>query len=149
MLYPGLPTGANQVTKKERLILFVDDEPFYFEALLAKLETRGFECICKTDMTSAVEFLRDHEASLVVTDVMMPPGDGSEPIDSSETGFHFINILRRDHPNLPVICLSVIGDQERIKRLKRRGVLFLRKGETSLDKAARLIESKVTGLSRF
>ena len=58
-------------------------------------------------------------------------------------------MLRNKYPNKQIICLSVIRDQQIISDLKKRGVLYLRKGETSLAVASKLIESKAKGIASF
>ncbi|HKZ40259.1 MAG TPA: response regulator [Candidatus Hodarchaeales archaeon] len=130
-------------------ILFVDDEPIQSEGLRMILEAKGFRCVSLTNMTEALHFLETNEVSVLVSDIMMPAGDDYPEIDSSETGFHFVANVRKKFPDVAIICLSVIGDQAKIRTLKRQGVLYLRKGETPLDTAAGLIESKATGVSRF
>lgn len=126
-------------------ILFVDDEPASTYALRLLVEAKGFRCESVTDMTAGMEYLRNHKVSVLVSDIMMPSGDAFSEIDSSETGLHLVAKVRREFPDVSVICLSVIGDQSKIQKLKKQGVLYLRKGETPLDTAARLIESKATG----
>lgn len=130
-------------------ILFVDDEPVSTQALRMVLEAKGFRCVSLTDMTSAMDFLDQERVSALVSDVMMPSGEAFLEIDSSETGFHFVSEVRRRFPDVGIICLSVIGDQKKINKLKRQGVLYLRKGETPLGTAVRLIESKATGIISF
>lgn len=130
-------------------ILFVDDEPISTEPLRLLLEAKGFDCVSLTDMSAAMEFLRKWEVSVLVSDIMMPSGDAFPEIDSSETGLHFMLMVREQFPEVRVICLSVIGDQTKILKLKKQGALYLRKGETTLDTAARLIESKATGTSNY
>ena len=126
-------------------ILFVDDEPSSTYALRLLVEAKGFRCESVTNMTAAIEYLRKNKVSVLVSDIMMPSGDAFSEIDSSETGLHLVAKVRREFPDVSVICLSVIGDQSKIQKLKKQGVLYLRKGETPLDTAARLIESKATG----
>jgi DNA-binding NarL/FixJ family response regulator len=127
----------------------VDDEPRSTEALRMLIEAKGFRCLSTSDMTSALHILSQENVSVVVSDIMMPGGEDFPDIDSSQTGFQLANTIRETFPNVRVICLSVIGDQERIQALKRRGILYLRKGETPLNTAASLIESKATGLTKF
>lgn len=134
---------------RSRTILFADDEPILQDALLAVLESEGFQCISKTNMTDAWNYLCDHEVSVLVTDIMMSPGEGFDAISSVETGYHLVKKVRKEFPNVAVICLSVIGDQSIIDSLKKRGVLYLRKGETPLDTAAKLIKSKATGIYTY
>lgn len=135
--------------RKKHTILFVDDEPLGTEPLRLLLEAKGFNCVSLTDMTSAIEFLDENDVSVLVSDIMMPSGEGFPGIDSSETGFHFVSMVRKEFPDVRVVCLSVIGDQSKIQRLKKQGALYLRKGETPLDTAASLIESKATGVINF
>ena len=130
-------------------ILFVDDEPTSTEALRLLLEAKGFDCVSRTDMSEAMEFIREWEVSVLVSDIMMPSGDAFPEIDSSETGFHFVSMVRNEFPEIRIICLSVIGDQTKIEKLKKQGVLYLRKGETPLSTAAQLIESKATGVTNY
>ena len=132
-----------------RTIVFVDDEPSSTEPLRLLLEAKGFDCVCLTDMSEAIEFIRQWDVSVLVSDIMMPSGDAYPEIDSSETGFHLVTMVRKEFPEIKIICLSVIGDQSKIENLKKLGVLYLRKGETPLSTAARLIESKVTGISNY
>jgi len=130
-------------------ILFVDDEPVSTEPLRLLLEAKGFDCVSRTNMSEAMEFIREWEVSVLVSDIMMPSGNAFPEIDSSETGFHFVSMVRDAFPDVRIICLSVIGDQNKIEKLKKRGVLYLRKGETPLATAASLIESKATGVSNY
>lgn len=132
-----------------RTILFVDDEPISTLGLRMILEAKGFRCVSLTNMTEALQFIQKEKVLVLVSDIMMPSGDSFPDIDSSETGFHFVNMVRQRFPDIGVICLSVIGDQSKITNLKKKGIQYLRKGETVLDKAVRLIESKATGVMRF
>jgi DNA-binding NarL/FixJ family response regulator len=129
-------------------ILFVDDEPWFTEPMRMTLEARGFICEVRREATSAWLYLVSHPVSALVTDIMMPAGEEFENVDSSETGYVFIDRVRQKFPRLSIICLSVIGDQKKINALKRKGVQYLRKGETPLNAAVRLVESKATGLYR-
>lgn len=123
-----------------KTILFVDDEPWLQESLRCALEARGYECIWATDMTSALDLLEKREVAVVVTDIMMPPGDKFHEIDSHETGFHLIRRLRADWPQTPVVCLSVIGDENKLRPIRSSGVSYLRKGEVPLATVIQTIE---------
>jgi len=129
-----------------RKVLLVDDEPnLSSEQLAFSLEARDFDCIIATDMSSAVTALEQNEISAVVTDIMMPPGRRFAHISSAEAGFHFIEYVRKNWPRLPVVCLSVIGDQAKIKRLTDQGIRYLRKGETPLATAVEVVTAVATG----
>ena len=135
--------------KNKIKILFVDDEPWGTEALRLKLEGRGFICNEVKDMSSALNLLNSDDYGVVVTDIMMPAGLDFPEVDSSKTGIVFTSMIRNKYPDIQIICLSVIGDQEIIKSLKKKGILYIRKGETSLDVASKIIESKATGTTSF
>jgi DNA-binding NarL/FixJ family response regulator len=130
-------------------ILLVDDEPIFSEALRFALEAEGFDCAFERDMSAGLKYLETHNVSVLVTDVMMPPGLMYPRIPSSETGFHFIRIVNRNWPNVRIICLSVIGDQKKIAALTSRGIRYLRKGETPLDKTISTIRSAATGITSY
>src|SRR5260370_21682770 len=129
----------------KQTVFFVDDEPLLTEALQAKLEARGFRCIVRTNMSSALGFLEEENVGVIVTDIMMPAGQDFADVDSSETGFVFVEQVKKRFPAVAIVCLSVIGDQRKIRELKRKNVLYLRKGETPLETAVKLIVSKATG----
>ncbi len=120
-------------------VLLVDDEPGFIDALAASLEARGYGCIIATNMSDGVKQLGKYSVNVVVTDIMMPPGSAFKRVESDEAGFHFIEYIQQNWPNLPIVCLSVIADQAKIRLLTARGVRYLRKGETPLDTAIEVI----------
>jgi DNA-binding response OmpR family regulator len=115
--------------------LLIDDEPWFAEALRVALEADGFDCVAVTDMSAGLRYLDNNDVSVVVTDIMLPPGPDYSTIKSSETGFHLVRMVRQRWPDLPIVCLSVIGDQRKIEHLKQLRTRYLRKGETPLEKA--------------
>jgi len=130
-------------------ILFVDDEPWHCNALRYSLENLGFECISVQNATDAWERLEQGGIDVVVTDVMMPGGALFDDVDSQEMGYELVGRIRRKWRSQSIICLSVIGDNQRIAELKRQNALYLRKGETPLETAIDVIKSKATGLITF
>jgi CheY-like chemotaxis protein len=126
-------------------VLLVDDEPDTIEALMCSLESRGFQCLTATNMTEGMKKLRESEIDVLVTDIMMPAGDEFKGIDSSESGFHFIEHVRKNWPRLPIVCLSVVADSAKLRLLAKRGVRYLRKGETPLSTAIEVITAVAVG----
>jgi CheY-like chemotaxis protein len=126
-------------------ILLVDDELSKLEALIATLESNGFECLAAKNMTEGVKALQRHEVAVVVTDVMMEPGPSFPHVDANECGFQFIEHIQQNWPRLPIVCLSVIADQAKIRFLARRRVRYLRKGETPLSTAVEVIIAVAEG----
>ena len=129
-------------------ILFADDELHYIEALLEIANAEGYEVVTCRQAADAVALVQAGDIACVVLDIMMDPGNGLAGTPPHEAGLTAVDrILQiKNHP--PIICLSVISDQTIINGLKRHGVLYLRKAETSVTKAWDLIESKITGIYR-
>lgn len=136
--------------RREKKALFVDDEPFLQQALFAVLEADGISCVSTSNISEAMAYLEKYDdVSIIITDIMMPPGESYKEIDSSIAGFCLVDEVIKKYPKIPIICLSVIGDQGKIAKLKKKGVLYLRKGETPLDTAIDLIKSKIRGFKSF
>lgn len=122
-------------------ILFVDDEVEPLLGVIAVLNAGGHDCHVESDMQAALQYLAAHRIDLVVTDIMMPPGEGHPEIPSEKTGLFFIRELRARYGQLPIACLSVIGRQDIIDEVRSSGVLYLQKGSTSLRNVVRLLEA--------
>ena len=131
--------------KNKHTILFVDDEPWLHDALIAFIEDEDFICISKSNMSDAWRVINEQKISSVVTGIIRSPGEDFPDVDSSETGFIFIDLLIKNFPDINIVCLSVIGDRDKINYLKKKGVLYIRKGETPLESAIKTIKSKTTG----
>lgn len=121
------------------VILLVDDEPWLTQALLFSLEAQGFECLVATDVSEAMQIMKSENVRALVTDIMMPGGQDYPEIDSSGAGFYLIKLVRSEWRDVPIVCLSVIGDQSKISSLTRQGIRYLRKGETPLSTAVEVV----------
>jgi DNA-binding NarL/FixJ family response regulator len=123
-----------------KTILFVDDEPWFHEAIRATLESKGMTCLVAVTMTGGLEILRREEVDVVVTDIMMSAGKEFPKVDSQETGFVFVKHIKVQWPKIPVVCLSVIGDDAKIRYLRNLGAEYLRKGEVPLSTVVQSIQ---------
>ena len=61
-------------------ILIVDDEPEYQKVVSLILDGAGYHTDACSNGREAIEFVRDHEVHLVITDLRMPEMDGEELI---------------------------------------------------------------------
>jgi hypothetical protein len=50
------------------------------------------------------------------------------------------------YPLVSAFCLSVVNDPETIKRIRRLGIQFLRKGETPLRTVLSMINVRLAGI---
>jgi len=96
-------------------------------------------------MTEGLAYLEKNTVAVLITDIMMPAGSRFPEIDSQITGFRFVSMIREKYKDISIVCLSVIGDQDKIEWLKNQNAVYLRKGETPLSTAVKLIVSKATG----
>ena len=129
-------------------VLFADDELHFIEALLETAKAEGCEVLTCRNASDAIRIATTQPIDCLVIDIMMAPGADLPSVDPQKAGLAAIDAILLKNPKQPIICLSVISDQSVIHDLKRKNVLFLRKGETSLRKAWQVIESKITGIYR-
>jgi CheY-like chemotaxis protein len=77
-------------------ILVVDDNQDTLQVMRQVLESQGYAVSVADDGKKAIRVLLRDSADLVITDMLMPHGDG----------FELITALHRDFPALPVIAMS-------------------------------------------
>jgi PAS domain S-box-containing protein len=109
-----LPQGQGET------ILIVDDEPGIVRMAEAVLKRNGYQTLATTRASEAVQLFEKHNdvISAVLTDIMMPFGDGRQ----------LITILYSQDPKLPIIAMSGIDTAEFRHEVKRRGaVAFISK----------------------
>jgi DNA-binding NtrC family response regulator len=80
-------------------IVVIEDHPEYLDYLATLLRRAGYDVVPFSAASAAVEHLRHHAASIVITDVFMPEMDG----------FEVLNEVRRLIPTLPIIAVSGDG----------------------------------------
>ena len=102
-------------------ILIAEDDPMVTKLYRAKLQLEGFEIIEATDGQDALQKL-SQKPDLILLDLMMPVMDG----------FEFLENIKKDpqHRNIPVIVLSILGQDVDIAKAKKLGAVdYLVKSE--------------------
>ena len=94
-------------------ILIVDDEADIRMLIGGILEDDGHQTRGAGDSTSALEAIRARRPSLVVLDVWLQ--------GSALDGLEVLDIIRREHPDLPVVIISGHGNIEMAVGAIRRG----------------------------
>lgn len=84
------------------LVLVVDDDRNFCEAIARCLAQRGYDVTCADGGEVAVEAIGERRPDVIVTDVMMPGMDGID----------LMNWLRDEGLDIPVIVISGDGDIE-------------------------------------
>jgi PAS domain S-box-containing protein len=108
---PAAPRGNGEQ------VLIVDDEPAVLGLAESILERNGYEVVTAARTSEAIaQFERHKEIKAVLTDIMMPFGDGKQMVAT----------LRRQAPALKIIAMS--GLEESKQEILTRGAdAFLRK----------------------
>lgn len=93
--------GDTMSRNGKHVILYIDDDPDYREALHAILEAEGYVMIGAPTAEDGLAQFRKTRPDLVIVDLMM------EEIDA---GTHFVKELRALGSLVPVYMLSSVGD---------------------------------------
>lgn len=117
-------------------LLLVDDEIGFLAAAARVLDRRGFEVYTALCGEEALGLLRQQPVDVLVLDVKMPGIDGETLGD----------MVRQEHPGLPVIMLTAHGTLHQAFRMARDGaVAYLCKPCDFDDLAARVEKAARAG----
>lgn len=119
-LPPPAPSGRGE------LILIVDDEPTVYRLAETVLRQDGYTTITASSATEAQCSYQQQvgRVRLVVTDMMMPFGDGCQLMDW----------LHQQNAQLPIIAMSGLATEEAQQEILRRGAQsFLRKPFSAVE----------------
>ncbi|CAN5766481.1 hypothetical protein BH20VER1_BH20VER1_06970 [soil metagenome] len=129
-------------------ILFADDELHFIEGLIETVKAEGYSVLTCRDASKAIAITTTRKVDCLIIDIMMDPGKDLQNENPQIAGLIAIEKILKVRPRQSIVCYSVVSDPEILRGLKKRGVLYLRKAETSAEAAWRIIESKATGLLR-
>lgn len=91
------PAGPNIVAAPESpCVLVADDSTEVQETLRSQLSEAGYRVFCVGSGTDAVRLIRQRSLDAVITEIILPNGDGLE----------LISALKRYQPTVPVIAYS-------------------------------------------
>jgi len=95
-------------------VLVVEDSPVAREVVMKILQREGYDVVGACNGLEALDLLHTQIPDLMLLDVMMPEMDGMTLLQEL-----------RDEPQykeLPVILLTALSDENRMKRAKELGV---------------------------
>ena len=81
-------------------ILIVDDDPHFLRVLGRILSGENFQVTSAGGACDALELIKSTQFDLIISDLRMPDCDG----------LNFLEALRRDGKNVPVIILTAYGE---------------------------------------
>jgi HD-like signal output (HDOD) protein/CheY-like chemotaxis protein len=111
-------SAATQIPAQTASVLIVDDDASMRDVLARVVARCGHPSLCAADGLEALQLLKAHSVSLVITDMSMP----------RLSGFDLLQMLRAESPNLPVVLISGVADSTDVLAAFELGVSrFVRK----------------------
>jgi DNA-binding NarL/FixJ family response regulator len=98
-------------TDREK-ILIVDDEASIRSLLKRLLERNGYVCVLASDARDAKRIMEDEHLDLILCDIQMP----------EESGLELALYVTSEYPDVAIVMVTVIGNQETVKTLLGMGV---------------------------
>jgi DNA-binding response OmpR family regulator len=132
------------MTRAQRRILVVEDEPVINRAVSDRLVSEGYDVVQAFDGPTAVEAYAEHEPDLVLLDVMLPGFDGHEVCRriQSDRPVPVLMLTARDDEADVLVGLGVGADDYltkpfRMRELVARVAALLRRVERAAELAGR------------
>lgn len=85
-------------------ILVAEDDAIMLASITQQLKQEGFNVTTANNGREAMELFEKDVPDLVITDIMMP----------FTSGLEFINVIRTDHAEIPVIVLSAVDEEDTV-----------------------------------
>ncbi|MEV5174327.1 response regulator transcription factor [Streptomyces flaveolus] len=108
-------------------VVLAEDDVLFREGLASLLQGAGCAVVGQTaDAVQLLDAVREARPDLVVTDIRMPPGQGTEGLDAART-------IRQEFPEMGILVLSAYAEVERALELLEsgHGVGYLLKSRVS------------------
>ncbi len=83
-------------------VLIIDDEPDICELLTLTLSRMGHSCDTAANFKQGIEYIKQNNYSLVLTDMRLPDGDGIE----------IVRFIQSNKPQIPVAVITAFGNVE-------------------------------------
>ena len=121
------------------LILVIDDVEQQREVAVGMLKQLGYSVFSVSSGEEAVAYLKEHEADLLLLDMIMDPG-----MDGLET---YRNIIKR-HPGQRAVIASGFSETERVKEAQRLGAGHYLKKPFLIEKLGMAVKAELGGSCR-
>ncbi|MBN1347958.1 response regulator [candidate division KSB1 bacterium] len=89
-------------------ILLVEDEISLKQGLEFLLQAAGYHIVSAIDAEQAIQKMNEREFDLIITDLVLPKGDGRT----------VINTVRKKIPTIPIICMTAYIDNDIAREVK-------------------------------
>lgn len=117
-------------------ILIVDDEVDALDLMQELFESKGYDSETATNGFEALSKIKNQEPDIVITDIRMPDMDGMQ----------LLQMMNKDHPNIPVIMVTAHGTIETAVEAMKMGAKDYILKPLRLDEVLTKVE-RITQLS--
>lgn len=124
-----------RTTPNSETILLVDDEVELLRVNARLLTTLGYRILSAKNGQEALELLLSHDIDLVVLDMLMPGMDGVGTLRR----------IREIRPDQKVVILSAFAEPDKVKEVKKLGVLAYLKKPLSLQSMTTVLRNALDG----
>lgn len=130
-----------KVTKKDKKILWVEDDRLLGNILSKKFESSGYDLLKATTGPEAFAILEKDIPHLIVLDILLPEMNGFDVLQKIK--------INESWKNIPIIMLSNLSKQSDIEKAKQLGAnRFIVKAAVSLDEIIAEVEN-LTGSKKL
>lgn len=99
-----LSLKIDSLTRRMKKILIIEDDLLISSLVQFRLKKDGYITVLVKDGNAGISAIDSESPDLIITDVMMP----------FKNGIEIIHHARNTKPNVPIIVLSSLGEEEKI-----------------------------------
>lgn len=103
----------------KKKILLIDDEAWYVEPVIERLEYEGYEVHHERTVAKGLRIFKEITYDAAIVDLMLPYGKEIEvnPVEREEIpGIYIIKMVRKQNKNIPIYCYTVIDDMDIVEK---------------------------------
>ncbi len=134
-----MPVKKKSVSNKP-VVLLVEDDPFLYKVLSARLKDEGMDVTVATDGEEAVLDAIKLVPTLMLLDLILP----------KKSGFEVLKEIRKNKSTakLPVVVLSNLGQQDDVAQMEKLGIReYLVKADYSLTEMVEKIKEHLQSVT--
>lgn len=123
-----------------KTVLIIDDEDWFLEPILERMDSEGITYdYCGTGY-EGLSKISSEDYKVVVLDMKVSLGKELKDVIAHEpaAGIYVVEEIKKKKSELPVICYTVLSDEEVVSKIKELGGKHLAKG--SMEDVTTLIE---------
>jgi DNA-binding response OmpR family regulator len=113
----------------QRSVLVVDDDYTVAHHYEKALSLREFRVLICSNVDNAIEYIENDHFDVIILDIMMSPGTRYKDRDKHpghRTGLYVYNDIRTTDPNIPILVLTNVTNQDTLQKFDPNPCLEIR-----------------------